>query len=187
MAGTSEVLSSIKVVPGVSYPVLVPNQKGLLSLLDLRRGKQKSPPPTDEIAIFVAASESFSKANINCSIAESLDRVRPVVEMAQSNGIRVRGYVSTVISCPYEGSIAPKTVRDVSKALIDMGCYEVSLGDTIGTGNPASMAAMLDSVISVIPPEKLAVSADHFLTFVPRLMLLTGSCTSLTLLDFNIN
>ena len=168
----------IKAVPGVSYPVLVPNQKGLLALLDLRRESPKSSLPTDEIAIFVAASESFSKANINCSIAESLDRLRPVVEMAQSNGIRVRGYVSTVIACPYEGPIAPEKVRDVSKTLIDMGCYEVSLGDTTGRGTPASMTAMLDAVISVVPPEKLAVSSEHFLSFVLRLMRLVGSCTS---------
>ncbi|KAF8311528.1 uncharacterized protein EI90DRAFT_3033033 [Cantharellus anzutake] len=153
MAGTSDVLAGIKALPGVSYPVLVPNEKGLATLLNLL---ETSPSLTNEIAIFVAASESFSKANINCSIAESLNRLYPVVEAARNKGIRVRGYISTVIVCPYEGPVAPSTVRDISKALIDMGCYEVSLGDTTGRGTPASMTSMLESVLSVIPPEKLA-------------------------------
>lgn len=128
----------------------------LLELLD-RHNASEGPPLTDEIAIFVAASESFSRANINCSIAESLERVAPVAELALSRGLRVRGYVSTVITCPYEGPISPTAVRDVSKSLIGMGCYEVSLGDTTGEGTPATMAQMLDKVLSVIRPDQLAV------------------------------
>jgi hydroxymethylglutaryl-CoA lyase len=150
----------MKRIKGVHYPVLVPNMKGLTTLLELLEGESSqvsSPPPTDEIAIFVAASESFSRANINCSVFESLERVAPVVEKALACGLRVRGYVSTVITCPYEGPILPRAVRNVSKALAELGCYEISLGDTTGQGTPVTMTAMLDEVISVIKPEKLAV------------------------------
>lgn len=159
MSGTSEVITRMHRIPGIRYPVLVPNMKGLSTLLDLIASQppSSSPPITDEIAIFLAASESFSKANINCSIAESIERVAPVTELALKNGLRVRGYVSTVIACPYEGNIEPRAVRDVSKALLDMGCYEVSLGDTTGAGTPTSMTAMLEQVLSVATPNQLAV------------------------------
>jgi len=159
MSGTSDVLRGLKRIAGVRYPVLVPNMKGLSMLLELldNHNPAKEPPPTDEIAIFVAASESFSRANVNCSITESLERVAPVVEMALSRGLRVRGYVSTVIACPYEGPISPTAVRDVSKSLIDMGCYEISLGDTTGQGTPTTMSQMLEQVLAVTRPDQLAV------------------------------
>lgn len=160
MNGTADVITSMKRLPGVRYPVLVPNMKGLealLAVLESHPATPEAPAPTDEIALFIAASESFSKANINCTIAESIERVTPVAEKALSVGLRVRGYVSTVIACPYEGPIDPKAVRNVSKALIDMGCYEVSLGDTTGQGTPATMTHMLNTVLSAIKPGQLAV------------------------------
>lgn len=140
----------------------------LLAVLDAHPGTSSAPAPTDEIAIFVAASESFSKANINCSVAESLQRVAPVAEKALARGLRVRGYVSTVIACPYEGPIAPEAVRDVSKALVGMGCYEVSLGDTTGQGTPMSMTRMLDSVLGAVGPAQLAVSEFYHRTHKPH-------------------
>ena len=150
MADTAEVLAAIKRVPGVAYPVLVPNLKGLEAAVAAG---------VEEIAVFGAASESFSRKNINCSIAESLERFRPVVEAALARGIRVRGYVSCVLGCPYEGEIAPDAVASVSKALADMGCYEISLGDTIGVGTPLKAQAMVAAVAALVPVEKLAV---HF-------------------------
>jgi len=150
MGDTAEVMAAIRRVPGVRYPVLVPNLKGLDGALAAH---------VDEIAVFGAASESFSQKNINCSIAESLERFRPVVEAALANGIRVRGYVSCVLGCPYEGEIAPAAVARVAKALADMGCYEISLGDTIGTGTPLKAPAMIRAVAEVVPIERLAV---HF-------------------------
>ena len=150
MADTAEVLAAIKRVPGVAYPVLVPNLKGLEAAVA---------GGVEEIAVFGAASESFSRKNINCSIAESLERFRPVVEAALAKGIRVRGYVSCVLGCPYEGEIAPDAVAAVSKALADMGCYEISLGDTIGVGTPLKAQAMVAAVATLVPVERLAV---HF-------------------------
>jgi hydroxymethylglutaryl-CoA lyase len=150
MADTPAVLAAIEKRPGVSYPVLVPNMKGMEGALAAGVG---------EIAIFGAASESFSRRNINCSIAESLDRFAPVAEAARQHGIRVRGYISCVTDCPYEGPIAPEAVAWVAERLLAMGCYEISLGDTIGTATPARVQAMLDAVAAVAPVEKLAV---HF-------------------------
>ncbi len=150
MADTDKVMAAIRRRPGVSYPVLVPNLKGLEGAIAAKAG---------EIAIFGAASESFSKRNINCSIAESLDRFAPVAAQAKTLGIRVRGYVSCVLGCPYEGEIAPAAVADVAARLHAMGCYEVSLGDTIGTGTPARAQAMVDAVAARVPREALAV---HF-------------------------
>ena len=112
-----------------------------------------------EIAIFAAASESFSRRNINCGIAESLERFRPVTERAMANGIAVRGYVSCVLGCPYEGEIAPDAVARVASALMKLGCYEVSLGDTIGVGTPEKARRMMERVANVIPIERLAA---HF-------------------------
>ena len=112
-----------------------------------------------EVAIFGAASEAFSQKNINCSVAESLQRFAPVLEAAKADGIKVRGYVSCVVGCPYQGEVAPADVAFVAKALLEMGCYEISLGDTIGVGTPAKVNAMLDAVLAVVPKEQLAV---HF-------------------------
>ncbi|MFO0998300.1 MAG: hydroxymethylglutaryl-CoA lyase [Alphaproteobacteria bacterium] len=150
MADTADVLSVVKKRPGVAYPVLVPNMKGFEAAIAAS---------VEEIAVFGAASETFSQKNINCSIKESLDRFVPVAEAAKARGIRVRGYVSCVLGCPYEGAIAPEAVSQVASALHDMGCYEVSLGDTIGVGTPARAQSMLEAVMRCIPVERLAV---HF-------------------------
>ncbi|KAN0062697.1 hypothetical protein ACQY0O_004892 [Thecaphora frezii] len=137
--------SSFSAGADISYPVLVPNEKGLSSLQSLLQAVPKAQrAPTDEIAIFTAASESFCRANTNCSIQQSLERLERVTSAALASGLRVRGYVSTVAGCPYEGDIDPARVGDVSKALLDMGCYEVSLGDTIGVGTPAKMEEVLN-------------------------------------------
>ena len=147
MAGSAEVMARIERLPGVVYSVLTPNLKGLEAALAAG---------AEEVAIFGAASESFSQKNINCSIAESLDRFQPVMGAAQAAGIRVRGYVSCVLGCPYEGDIAPQSVASVAAALFEMGCYEVSLGDTIGTGTPGKTRHMLEAVARRVPVEKLA-------------------------------
>ncbi|THF65087.1 hydroxymethylglutaryl-CoA lyase [Pseudothauera rhizosphaerae] len=132
---------------GLDYPVLTPNLKGFEAALAAG---------AKEVAVFGAASESFSQKNINCSIAESLERFRPVTEAARAAGARVRGYVSCVAGCPYEGPVAPEKVADVAETLLAMGCYEISLGDTIGTGNPVSISRMLEAVLRRVPAEKLA-------------------------------
>ncbi|MBV9361231.1 MAG: hydroxymethylglutaryl-CoA lyase [Betaproteobacteria bacterium] len=147
MADHTEVLERVRRKPGVDYPVLTPNLKGFESA---------RAAGATEVAVFAAASEAFSKKNINCSIAESLDRFRPVTEAAKVAKIKVRGYVSCVLGCPYEGEIAPKRVADVAKALYEMGCYEVSLGDTIGTGTPEKTKAMIQACAAQMPMEKLA-------------------------------
>ena len=148
MADHAAVMAAIRKKPGVSYPVLVPNMKGLEAALAAGVG---------EIAVFGAASESFSRKNINCSIAESLARFAPVAAAARDKGLRVRGYISCVIDCPYEGAITPQAVTAVARALRDMGCYEISLGDTIGTGTPARVQAMINAVSTVVPAAELAV------------------------------
>ncbi len=150
MADSAEVFRRIKQKPGVSYPVLVPNVKGLE--LALAAGAQ-------EIAVFGAASESFSQRNINCSIDESLERFGHVCDMASSAGLKVRGYISCVLGCPYEGEIAPKAVAKVAEALIGMGCYEISLGDTIGIGTPAKAQRMIEAVAAEVDIRHLAA---HF-------------------------
>ena len=149
MGDNTEVLGRVLAgaVAGVSYPVLTPNLKGFEAALAAG---------ATEVAVFGAASESFSRKNINCSIAESLERFRPVTEAARAAGIRVRGYVSCVAGCPYEGEIAPQAVAEVAATLLEMGCYEISLGDTIGSGNPASISRMLEAVTTHVPVEKLA-------------------------------
>jgi hydroxymethylglutaryl-CoA lyase len=134
----------------VSFSALTPNLKGFQAAQRLN---------VKEVAIFGAASETFSKKNINCSISESLDRFRSVCDAAQESNIKVRGYVSCVLGCPYEGEIDPDIVTDVSRELLKMGCYEVSLGDTVGMGNPKSTAKLLDSILKDIPIEQVAV---HF-------------------------
>jgi hydroxymethylglutaryl-CoA lyase len=147
MADHTEVLERIKRKPGVSYPVLTPNLKGF---------EAARAAGATEVAIFGAASEAFSKKNINCSIAESLERFRPVAEAAKAADIRVRGYVSCVLGCPYEGEIDPQAVARVAGELYAMGCYEVSLGDTIGTGTPGKTKAMIEACATQVPLEKLA-------------------------------
>ena len=148
MADHAEVMTTIRRKTGVSYPVLVPNMRGLEAALTTG---------VTEIAVFGAASESFSRKNINCSIAESFERFAPVVTAARAQGVRVRGYISCVIDCPYEGAIAPQAVAGVAKALRDMGCYEISLGDTIGSGTPARMQTMIHAVSNEVPIAELAV------------------------------
>ena len=155
MADTARVLAGLERRPGVRYPVLVPNMKGFEAALDAGLGT----PGLDEIAIFGAASESFSQRNINCSIAESLERFAPVCAAAAERGIRVRGYVSCVLGCPYEGEIAAKAVADVAGKLAAMGCYEISLGDTIGVGTPGRARSLVEAVSAVVSRDRLAV---HF-------------------------
>lgn len=151
MADSAEVLARLRRRrPGTAYPVLVPNEKGLEAALAAG---------VTEIAVFGAASESFSQRNINCSIAESLERFRPVAARALAAGVAVRGYVSCVLGCPYEGDIDPGRVAEVSAALVDMGCYEISLGDTIGVGTPAKARAMVRRVAAVVAADRLAL---HF-------------------------
>ncbi|MFO1314742.1 MAG: hydroxymethylglutaryl-CoA lyase [Burkholderiales bacterium] len=147
MADGAEVMARIRRKPGVAYPVLVPNMKGF---------EAAAAAGATEVAVFGAASETFSQKNINSSIAESLERFRPVIDAAQAAAIRVRGYVSCVLGCPYEGDVAPAAVAHVAAALYAMGCYEVSLGDTIGVGTPRRTTAMLDAVARVVPVDRLA-------------------------------
>lgn len=150
MAGTAEVLAQINQVQGVHYPVLVPNQKGLDILLSTSASR------TDEISIFTAATDAFTTANLNTTVAESLARFASVARAALDRGLRVRGYVSVVIACPFSGFVDPKAVRDVAKELVEMGCYEVSLGDTVGKGRPHQVSLMLQEVSKSVPIDKLA-------------------------------
>jgi hydroxymethylglutaryl-CoA lyase len=147
MADHTEVLEVIRSKPGVSYPVLTPNLTGF---------EAARAAGATEVAVFGAASESFSKKNINCSIAESLERFRPVADAARRADIKVRGYISCVLGCPYEGEIAPGKVAEVARALHDMGCYEISLGDTIGTGTPGKTKAMIEACAKAVPIAQLA-------------------------------
>jgi hydroxymethylglutaryl-CoA lyase len=147
MADHTEVLERIRRKPGVSYPVLTPNLKGY---------EAAKAAGATEVAVFGAASEAFSKKNINCSIEESLERFRPVVEAARKDGIKVRGYISCVVACPYEGEIRPGKVAEVAGALYDMGCYEISLGDTIGAATPGKTQAMIEATLKRVPVDKLA-------------------------------
>ncbi|KAM3871020.1 hydroxymethylglutaryl-CoA lyase, mitochondrial [Diretmus argenteus] len=148
MADQVEVMKGIRRKPGVSYPVLTPNIKGFQAAV--KAG-------ASEVAIFGAASELFSKKNINCSVDESLQRFEEVVKAAKEAGVPVRGYVSCVLGCPYEGKVAPEKVARVAKRLYSMGCYEISLGDTIGVGTPGGMTEMLEAVSREVPVSALAV------------------------------
>ena len=150
MADTAEVMARIRRKPGVAYPVLVPNVKGLEAAIAAK---------ATEVAGFAAATEAFSKRNTNCTIAESMQRQAEVCKAALAAGLRVRGYISVVLGCPYEGEVKPEAVVAVSQCLHDMGCYEISLGDTIGTGTPAKAQRMIEMVAKKIPVEKLA---GHF-------------------------
>ena len=147
MADSADVLAGIDRAEGVSYAALTPNMRGFEGAIAAK---------ADEIAIFGSASEGFSKANINATIAESLERFEPVAKAAKAQSIPVRGYVSCVSDCPYDGPVAPDQGAKVAKALFDMGCYEISLGDTIGQATPERIDAMLAAVTSVIPADKLA-------------------------------
>jgi len=150
MADSASVMAGITRKAGVSYPVLVPNMKGLEAALAC---------DISEVAVFASASEAFSQRNINCSIAESLERFAPVMDAARARGIKVRGYVSCVLGCPYQGAVEPEVVADVSARLSAMGCYEISLGDTIGTGTPRAAVAMVEAVMHRIPVGQIAL---HF-------------------------
>jgi len=150
MADTAEVMAHIRRKPGVAYPVLVPNMKGLEAAIAAK---------ATEVAGFAAATEAFSKRNTNCTIAESMQRQAEVCKAALAAGLQVRGYISVVLGCPYEGEVKPEAVAAVSQRLYDMGCYEISLGDTIGTGTPAKAQRMIETVAKKIPVGKLA---GHF-------------------------
>ena len=150
MAGSAEVFAGIQRQPGITYAALTPNLKGFEAALEAR---------VEEVAVFAAASESFSQKNINCSTAESLQRFVPLMEAAKAANVRVRGYVSCVLGCPYDGEVAPEQVASVARELYSMGCYEVSLGDTIGTGTAGKTRAMLEVVARDIPRDRLA---GHF-------------------------
>jgi len=149
MVGSDEVLRAVRELPG-EFHVLVPNEKGY---------ETARACGAKVISVFTAASEGFCKANINCSIADSIERFKPVVARAKADGIRVRGYVSTVLGCPFDGEVAPKAVADIAKTLWDLGCYEISLGDTIGVGTPVKAKAMLRAVAEHMPKANLAM---HF-------------------------
>ena len=150
MADSAAVFAGINRKAGVRYSALTPNLQGYQAAIAAK---------ADEVAIFAAASEAFSQKNINCSISESLARFAPVMAQAKADGIAVRGYVSCVMGCPYQGNVEPAEVARVAKALLDIGCYEISLGDTIGVGTPTKVLAMLDAVLAVVPAAQLAV---HF-------------------------
>ncbi|MBM7061955.1 hydroxymethylglutaryl-CoA lyase [Pseudomonas sp. UL073] len=150
MAGSAEVFAQIQRKPGVTYAALAPNLRGFEAALESQ---------VEEVAVFAAASEAFSQKNINCSIAESLERFVPIMDAAKQHGVRVRGYVSCVLGCPYDGDIAPEQVAYVARELYAMGCYEVSLGDTIGAGSAGATRRMFEVVGRDVPRERLA---GHF-------------------------
>ncbi len=147
MADAAEVMAAIGKRDGVGYPVLVPNEQGLEAALAAG---------SEEVAVFAAASETFSRKNINCTIKESIERFKPVLARAKAAKIKVRGYVSCVLGCPYQGEVAPLAVADVAWVLFDLGCHEISLGDTIGAGTPEQNKAMIEAVARRVPIKKLA-------------------------------
>lgn len=150
MAGSAEVFAQIQRKPGVTYGALAPNLRGFEDAMTAG---------VKEVAVFAAASEAFSQRNINCSISESLERFVPIMDAARQHGVSVRGYVSCVLGCPYEGDVAPEQVALVARELYAMGCYEVSLGDTIGTGTAGATRRMFEVVGAQVPRDKLA---GHF-------------------------
>lgn len=150
LADAADVMAGIKRCDGVDYSVLTPNLRGFEAAKDAN---------ADEVAVFASASEEFSQKNINCSIEESLQRFIPVIAAAQDGSIPVRGYVSCVVECPYSGMVDPVAVRDVAFKMLEMGCYEISLGDTIGRATPDAVLRMLEDVTDFVAPEKLA---GHF-------------------------
>ena len=150
MASSGDVFAGIEKRAGVSYPMLVPNMKGLEAAIEAG---------VEEIAVFAAASETFSKRNINCSIEESLERFRDVTKKASAENLRIRGYISCVLGCPYEGEVSIETVSEVAARLLDQGCYEISLGDTIGVGTADRAQALVERVSKTVPVSQLAA---HF-------------------------
>ena len=146
MSDGAQVMAGLRRKPGVAYPVLVPNLQGF---------EAACAAGAEEIAVFGAASETFSRKNINCSIAESLERFAPVVKAARARKMRVRGYISCAAGCPYEGEVKPQAVAALAEKLYEMGCYEISLGDTIGVGTPRRIRAMIDAVAKKVPTAKL--------------------------------
>ncbi len=150
MAGSEKVFAKLATDSNTVYAALAPNMRGLERAMECS---------VKEVAVFAAASESFSQKNINCSIAESLERFKPLADQALANGIKVRGYISCVVGCPYEGSVNSETVAMIANQLLAMGCYEISLGDTIGVGTPGDIEKLLARLLKDIPAEKLAV---HF-------------------------
>ena len=150
MKDAFEVLSGIERRPGVTYPVLTPNLKGFERALEAG---------VTEVAVFGSASEAFSQKNINCSISESVERFRPVLEAAQKNSVRVRGYISCVLGCPYQGEVPIENVVNLAEKMLKMGCYEISLGDTIGIGTPLQAKKMVEIVAEKVPVSNLAL---HF-------------------------
>ncbi len=147
MADSAEVLAAIDRVPGIRYAALTPNMKGYEGARAAR---------ADEVAVFASASEGFSRANLNCTIAVSIDRFRPILQAAAADGVPVRGYISCVTDCPFDGPTPPGAVADLAETLLTLGCYEISLGDTIGRATPESITAMLRAVTDVAPAAMLA-------------------------------
>jgi hydroxymethylglutaryl-CoA lyase len=150
MVGSDQVLRGVSHIPGAEFHVLVPNEKGY---------EASQQAGAKVIAVFASASEGFSRANINCSVKDSIERFRPVLARAKADGIKVRGYISCVLGCPFDGEVKPQAVVDVAKTLWDLGCYEVSLGDTIGVGTPLKARRLLRAVAGCVPMAKLAM---HF-------------------------
>ncbi|MBS0351959.1 MAG: hydroxymethylglutaryl-CoA lyase, partial [Proteobacteria bacterium] len=150
MSDHSEVVRNMSRMPGVRYPALIPNAHGME--LAIAAGVQ-------EISVFTATTETFSKKNANCSLDESIVRISQVMDLAQQHNIPVRGYISCVVACPYEGLVAPFRTLEIAEKLIDLGCDQISLGDTIGVATPGHVKNLLDVVMSKIPPEKIAM---HF-------------------------
>lgn len=150
MVGSEQVLRGVSHIAGAEFHVLVPNEKGYAASQDAG---------AKVIAVFASASEGFSRANINCSVAESIERFKPVLARAKADGIKVRGYISCVLGCPFDGEVKPQAVVDVARTLFDLGCYEVSLGDTIGVGTALKARQLLRAVAGSVPMEKLAM---HF-------------------------
>ncbi|CEG57366.1 hydroxymethylglutaryl-CoA lyase [Legionella fallonii] len=150
LADHDTVFSSIKKIPGIHYSALVPNERGMNKALEVG---------VKEIAVFTAASELFNQRNINCSIKESIERIIPVIDIAKTQQIKIRGYISCVLGCPYEGEIKPQQVATLTQQLMDLGVDEISLGDTIGVGTPRQTQLVLDKVLKIVPLEQLAM---HF-------------------------
>lgn len=176
MGDNSHVFETIEKHQNISYPVLTPNLKGYDAAM--KAGAR-------EVAVFTAASESFVEKNINCKIEESIMRFWPVMEKAYNDGVMVRGYVSCVMGCPFEGDIDPAAVRNVAKRLFEIGCYEISLGDTIGTGTPNKTRAMLHAVLQDIPPDKIALHFHN--TYNSAIQnILTGLEMGVTVVDSSI-
>lgn len=155
MAGTADLLRRLERHPSVHYPVLVPNRRGLE---DLEKLLVERPDGADEVAVFTAATEAFTKANTNNTLRDSIQAASLVSERARALGLRVRGYVSVVVHCPYSGHVKYSQVRDVAKALVDAGCYEISLGDTVGMARPFEVSEMVEEVRKSVPVSMLAVS-----------------------------